>query len=137
MLNSDCLSGIPYLSTQVPSDMSSVPDYPNDDALLSFDDNFESSNLMMAFHHDEDVGGKREGKALYNHHYLLTVRLDYNTRSYGQWFYFKVMRKETPFSFSRNGGNLFKFSIINMTKNSSLFGKGLKISVCRNGVWQK
>lgn len=27
--------------------------------------------------------------------------------------------------------------IINMTKSSSMFGKGLKISVCRNGVWRK
>lgn len=27
--------------------------------------------------------------------------------------------------------------IINMTKSSSMFGKGLKISVCRKGVWRK
>jgi hypothetical protein len=27
--------------------------------------------------------------------------------------------------------------IINMTKNSSLFGRGLKVSVCRDGQWGK
>lgn len=65
------------------------------------------------------------------------MRFDYNTKSYGQWFYFKLKRKEPPFSFSRQMGNHFKFMIINMTKNSSMFGKGLKVSVCRNGIWRK
>jgi len=69
--------------------------------------------------------------------YLIALRFDYNTKSYGQWFYFKVNRKEQPFSFSRQTNNLFKFMIVNMTKSSSMFGKGLKISVCRNGVWRK
>lgn len=87
---------------------------------------------------DEMIGKFKKDKEVFNHLYFLTVRLDYNTKSYGQWFYFKVKRARTTFSFSRNGGsNLFKFMIINMTKNSSLFGKGLKISVCRNGVWRK
>ena len=27
--------------------------------------------------------------------------------------------------------------LVNMTKTSSMFGLGLKISVCRNGVWRK
>lgn len=27
--------------------------------------------------------------------------------------------------------------IVNLTKSSSMFGKGLKISVCRKGVWRK
>lgn len=69
--------------------------------------------------------------------YLSMVRLDYNTRSYGQWFYFKVRRKELPYSFNRSGNNFFKFAIINMTKSSSMFGHGLKVSVCRKGVWRK
>lgn len=71
--------------------------------------------------------------------YLAIVRFDYNTKSYGQWFYFKVKRAEKPFSFSRDlkKTNFYKFLIINMTKSSSMFGKGLKISVCRNGVWRK
>ena len=33
--------------------------------------------------------------------------------------------------------NKFRFKIINQTKKSSMFGKGLKISVCRQGVWNK
>ena len=66
--------------------------------------------------------------------YLLTVRLDYNTKSYGQWFYFRVKRQ----SGNRNAAPLpYKFIIINMTKNSSLFGRGLRVSVCRNGLWGK
>jgi hypothetical protein len=73
----------------------------------------------------------------YNHLYFLTVRLDYNTKSYGQWFYFKLKRRENHFTFSKQGNHAYKFMIINMTKNSSLFGKGLKISVCRNGIWGK
>lgn len=31
----------------------------------------------------------------------------------------------------------FQFCIVNMTKNGTMFGKGLKISVCRDGVWGK
>ena len=69
--------------------------------------------------------------------YLLTVRLDYNTKSYGQWFYFKVSRKEKLFSFNRAVNNMYKFMIVNLTKSTSMFGKGLKISVCRNGQWRK
>ena len=68
---------------------------------------------------------------------MLTIRLDYNTKSYGQWFYFNVKRKEKVYSFSRTEKNLYKFMIINMTKSTSMFGDGLKISVCRNGVWRK
>lgn len=62
--------------------------------------------------------------------YLLANRLDYNTRSYGQWFYFRVTNLT-------NKKSMFKFFIINMTKNGTMFGKGLKISVCRNGIWSK
>lgn len=62
--------------------------------------------------------------------YLLANRLDYNTRSYGQWFYFKVKNVT-----DKNG--IFKFCIVNMTKNGTMFGKGLKVSVCRKGVWSK
>lgn len=79
----------------------------------------------------------KKAEETYNNLYFLTVRLDYNTKSYGQWFYFKVKRKDTHFTFSRTGSKSYKFMIINMTKNSSLFGKGLKISVCRNGIWGK
>lgn len=73
----------------------------------------------------------------YSFLYFLTVRLDYNTKSYGQWFYFKVKRKENHFTFNKSERKSYKFMIINMTKNSSLFGRGLKISVCRNGTWGK
>ena len=58
---------------------------------------------------------------------MLTIRLDYNTKSYGQWFYFNVKRKEKVYSFSRTEKNLYKFMIINMTKSTSMFGDGLKI----------
>ena len=57
-------------------------------------------------------------------------RLDYNTRSFGQWFYFKVK------NVTGKTAN-FKFYIVNMTKNGTMFGKGLKVSVCRQGVWSK
>ena len=63
------------------------------------------------------------------------MRLDYNTKSYGQWFYFRVQRK-TSNTFSR-GSDRFRFKIINMTKRTSFFGEGLKVSVCRKGVWGK
>ena len=83
------------------------------------------SDLMETY---RKVGERHQGL------YLLTVRLDYNTRSYGQWFYFKVKRVYG----NRNGPPItYKFMIINMTKNSSLFGKGLKVSVCRDGSWGK
>jgi len=68
---------------------------------------------------------------------MMTVRLDYNTRSYGQWFYFKLNRRQSLFSFDRKPKHLYKFMLVNMTKSSSMFGLGLKISVCRNGIWRK
>lgn len=84
---------------------------------LEFDDKIESGNLYFALQHEPQV-------------YLLANRLDYNTRSFGQWFYFKVRNVTSK-------ANSFKFYIVNMTKNGAMFGKGLKVSVCRNGVWSK
>jgi hypothetical protein len=89
----------------------------HNDCALHFDDCIESGNLYFALKHDR-------------HTFLLGSRLDYNTRSYGQWFYFQVKNK-SPTS------GVFKFYIVNMTKSASMFGKGLKISVCRDGVWGK
>lgn len=84
---------------------------------LRFCDKIESGNLYFALEHDPNT-------------YILSTRFDYNTRSYGQWFYFRVTN-------CGDKSNEFRFLIVNMTKNATMFGKGLKISVCRNGVWGK
>ena len=94
--------------------------------------------MYLAYKNEENIGeSERDNKRNLCKTYILSVRLDYNTKSYGQWFYFKVKRQSKGYSFSRSRPNLYRFLIINMTKNSSLFGKGLKVSVCRKGVWGK
>ena len=36
-----------------------------------------------------------------------------------------------------NKNNKYRFVICNMTKNYSMLGKNMKISVCRSGKWCK
>lgn len=86
-----------------------------------FDDEIESGNLYMALRHDQ-------------FNYILASRFDYNTKSYGQWFFFKV---SNPSYANIKTSGYYTFSIVNMTKNGALFGKGLKISVCRKNIWSK
>ena len=64
------------------SELNVLPSFRNNKihADLAFDDSFESSNLFTAMHIN----------FLSEQTYILTVRLDYNTNSYGQWFFFKV-----------------------------------------------
>jgi hypothetical protein len=63
----------------------------------------------------------------------MSTKFDFNTLSYGQWFYFKVKRNK----FSSISTQKFKFVVCNMTKRSSMLGKSMKISVCRNNIWKK
>ena len=111
------------------SEVNVLPAFRNNKihADLEFDDSFESSNLFTAMHIN----------SLSEDTYILTVRLDYNTNSYGQWFFFKVGRKHYNAKNNTQLSNNYRFMIINMTKSTSMFGQGLKISVCRKGVWQK
>jgi hypothetical protein len=136
LANMQHFAAVPYAYDQFKPDHSQkIPPYIGMDPYLEFSDDFESSNLFSATRYPESIHSSVEHSA---QTYLLTIRLDYNTKSYGQWFYFKVNRKVPPFSFSRQSStNMFKFMIVNMTKSTSMFGRGLKISVCRNGVWKK
>ena len=74
---------------------------------LRFESNFESGNLLLAYQVSQEE-------------YYLVIRPDYNTTSFCQWFYFLVRNtSQSPLK--------AKFSIINMTKSSSLFSQGMKI----------
>lgn len=47
----------------------------------------------MSYNSDLADNFRKDGEK-YDQVYLATVRLDYNTKSYGQWFYFKVKRAQ-------------------------------------------
>lgn len=74
---------------------------------ISFESRFESGNLLLAYEYSSD-------------HYLLVLRPDYNTMCYCQWFYFQATNESTE-------EKEVTFSIVNMTKSSSLFSHGMKV----------
>lgn len=79
---------------------------------LLFDSNFECGNLDMAFKVSDTE-------------YDLFMRVDTNTKGIQQWFNFSV---EYDSFFE---GKTVKFNILNFTKKSSLFCKGMRIVTCR------
>ncbi|NXS31509.1 CBPC2 carboxypeptidase, partial [Pomatostomus ruficeps] len=77
---------------------------PQDTTLL-FESRFESGNLQKAI----KVGP---------YEYVLTLRPDLYTAKHTQWFYFRVQNtRREP---------LYRFTIANMAKPKSLYGKGLQ-----------
>jgi len=77
------------------------------EADLEFDSKFESGNLDVAIKQSENE-------------YDLLMRTDTNTKGHKQWFYFSVKNKKT---------GVYKFNILNFTKQSSLYNHGMKIAL--------
>ncbi|XP_044047852.1 cytosolic carboxypeptidase 2 isoform X2 [Siniperca chuatsi] len=75
------------------------------DFILEFESRFESGNLQKAV----QVG-------VYD--YELTLRTDMYTRKHTQWFYFRVRNMKA--------GVTYRFTIINLMKNSSLYSQGMR-----------
>ncbi|XP_069077704.1 cytosolic carboxypeptidase 2 isoform X1 [Pleurodeles waltl] len=72
---------------------------------LQFESRFESGNLQRAV----QVG---------KHEYELTLRTDLYTSKHTQWFYFQVKKTRK--------GVLYRFTITNLMKSSSLYSLGMK-----------
>ncbi|KAM5170386.1 cytosolic carboxypeptidase 3 [Mantella aurantiaca] len=75
------------------------------DSVLVFESRFESGNLQKAV----QVG---------KHEYELTLRTDLYTDRHTQWYYFRVTNMKA--------GILYRFTIINFMKPSSLYNHGMR-----------
>ncbi|XP_053346120.1 cytosolic carboxypeptidase 2 isoform X1 [Clarias gariepinus] len=84
---------------------------------LSFESRFESGNLQKAV----KVG---------HYDYELTLRNDLYTTKHTQWFYFRVKNMKA--------GVMYRFTIINLMKSSSLYAVGMRPLVYSEiGAWLK
>ena len=75
------------------------------DTTLVFESRFESGNLKRAV----KVG---------EFEYDLTLKNDYGTSGFTQWYYFKVSNTRR--------GETYKFNIVNLMKNESTYQLGMK-----------
>ena len=73
---------------------------------LQFDSAFENANLKKAIR-------------VSSTEYKLILEQDYNTKGHTHWFYFKTKSSLKP-------GTEVKFSILNHSRNTALYNKGLK-----------
>lgn len=77
----------------------------SDDSVLVFESRFESGNLRRAIQ-------------VYENEYDLILKPDFNTRGHTQWYYFSVS--------NTRHGRAYKFNIINLVKNDSLYNWGMR-----------
>ena len=105
-----------------------INEYPNFNKsthqLLEFDSDFESGNL--------DLVAKRPNTK--EEEYDMLIRLDSNSRSHQQWFYFSVTAKPGGASYK---GKKVKFNILNFTKPHSLYQQGMKLMTWSNHLFKE
>ncbi|XP_069750552.1 cytosolic carboxypeptidase 2 isoform X2 [Narcine bancroftii] len=88
-----------------PLSVANVGSSGKDPSTLIFESRFESGNLQKA-------------TRIHDHEYELTLRPDLYTERHTQWFYFRV-RNMQP-------GLTYRFTIVNLSKGSSLYSRGLR-----------
>ncbi|XP_064020073.1 cytosolic carboxypeptidase 2 [Pogoniulus pusillus] len=100
-----CFTGARVGGSLGPLSSPAAPLEGPEDSTLLFESRFESGNLQEAI----KVGPYK---------YLLRLRPDLYTTKHTQWFYFRVQNtRRDP---------LYHFTIVNMAKPKSLYGKGLR-----------
>ncbi|XP_071056316.1 cytosolic carboxypeptidase 2-like isoform X3 [Onthophagus taurus] len=95
--NRSSIGGSRYLLSTCPS--------PEEDC-LRFESRFESGNLAKAI-------------KITNTYYELYLRNDMYTSKHTQWFYFRITRTRKNV--------LYRFSIVNLSKDGSLYNEGMKL----------
>jgi hypothetical protein len=81
---------------------------------IRFESNFESGNLYAAYRVDDSE-------------YNLVLSNDVNTKGYTQWFFFSVEGARGP----------TVLNILNMSKSTSLFQKGMRPLVYAGEGWKR